>query len=724
MCCNPVPNRSLSFVLLLGLVIFSAPVLTQEPMTNDSTVTYSAEFFTQYEPFSVNDMLDRIPGINTARGGGSGNGGPDSSSGASRRGLGLGGDQILINGRRTAGKENEGNSQLSRIPANQVQYIEIIRGTSGELDVRGGNQVINIVLIEAEGSASIAYEINADHLHDGELKPGGRFSLTGQRGALNYLFSSESEPRWERRKGYENSFLADGAPNDYVSRVTTTDSQPLVFSANLGYEFGENDIAHINAQLENRDAPSIIERTIFNFVDLPRKDTVQFDDTNQISEFWEIGGDYEHTFANNARWKTLFILNKKEDDSTRERFNVDAKAREKDLFLANFNRYQERIIRSSYSFAFAGSQNIEVGIERAQTILDSTLQLGLLSGTGMTSQTFGGLSKVSNTKAKVEELRFESFIIYNLQINTRMSLESTLIIETSEIAQSGDVSKKRDFDFIRPKVDYRFDLTPSLQFRATVEKSVSQLSFNDFTANTNSGDEDQNTIAGNPELRQEQSWRYDLNLEYRFNDDNGVISSNIYYHGLEDVIDRVDVSTLTTTQSANGNIGAGERYGLRLNGSLRLNFIRQPGILVTAGLNLESSSVTDPFLGTDRRLSYFNNNRQGRGNYSLGFRHDMPERDINYGFTYRNSIPDNNKVYDVNRIESYNSQPFSILFVEYQGWEGMTLRLEATNPLESERCRVRLRYTNGTIATGVFSELEDSCSHTGEKYAIKIRGTF
>ena len=75
-----------------------------------------------------------------------------------------------------------------------MQYIEIIRGTSGELDVRGGSQVINIVLLEAESSASIAYEINADHLHDGELKPGGRFSLTGQRGALDYLFSAESEP--------------------------------------------------------------------------------------------------------------------------------------------------------------------------------------------------------------------------------------------------------------------------------------------------------------------------------------------------------------------------------------------------------------------------------------------------------------------------------------------------------------------------------------------------
>ena len=713
-------NHVLLFILLLNGALFSTSALAQEPTTSDSTVTYPAEFFAQYEPFSVNDMLDRIPGISVARGNsGGGDGGPGSSSGANRRGLGLGGDQILINGRRTTGKENEGNSQLSRIPANQVQYIEIIRGTSGNLDVRGGSQVINIVLLEAESSSSIAYEINADHLHDGELKPGGKVSLTGQRGALDYLFSAESEPRWERRKGFENSFLVDGTPNDNVSRVTTTDSQPLVFSANLGYEFGVNDIAHINAQYEDADAPFIGERTIFNFVNTPRKDIVQFDDNNNSSEFWEIGGDYEHTFTNSARWKTLFIVNQKEDDNLRERFDIGATSRELDLFLTNFNRYQERIIRSSYSFAFAGSQNLEFGIERAQTILDSSLQLGLLSGSGIASQIFGGLPEVNNANAAVEEIRYESFIIHNLQINSRMSLESTLIVETSEISQSGDVNKKRDFDFIRPKVDYRFDITPSLQFRATVQKDVSQLSFNDFTANTNSADDDQNTIAGNPELRQEQSWRYDLNLEYRFNDDNGVISSNIYYHDLEDVIDRVDVSTETTIQSANGNIGDGERYGLSLNGSLRLNVIDQPGILVTAGLNLESSSVADPFLGIDRRL-----NRQGRGDYSLGLRHDMPQRNVNYGFTYRNSILDGRKVFDIDRIESYNSDPFSILFIEYQGFEGMTLRFEASNPHESERCRVRLRYSGGTIATGALSEIEDSCSHAGEKYAIKIRGTF
>lgn len=718
--CKPAPKRVLSLTSLCFGLALSTSSFAQEAGENDSTVTYPAEFFAQYEPFSVNDMLDRIPGINVARGnGGGGNGGPGSSSGSGRRGLGLGGDQILINGRRTTGKENEGNSQLSRIPANQVQYIEIIRGTSGELDVRGGSQVINIVLLEAESRSSVAYEVNADHLHDGELKPGAKLSLTGQRGALDYLFSAETEPRWERRKGFEQSVLADGTPNDDISRITTTDSQPLVLSTNLGYEFGPNDIAHLNAQFEDRAAPFFDERTIFDYTSVPRADIVEFDNTEHTSEFWEIGGDYEHTFANNARWKTLFIVNEKEDDSTRERFKLNPDSRTKDLFIANYNRYQERIIRSSYSFAFAGTQNIEVGMERAQTILDSSLQLGLLSATGPAGPAFGGLPESNNANATVEEVRYESFIIHNWQMNSRMALESTLIIETSEITQSGDVSRTRDFDFVRPKVDYRFDITPTLQFRATVEKDVSQLSFNDFTANTNSGDDDQNTIAGNPELRQEQSWRYDLNLEYRFNNDNGVLSSNVYYHDLEDVIDRVDVSTPTTIQSANGNIGDGERYGLSLNGSLRLAFIEQPGILITAGLQLENSSVTDPFLGIERRLR-----QQGRGNYNIGYRHDMPARNINYGFTYRNNIRDNNKVYDIDRIESYNSDAFSVMFLEYQGIEGITVRFEATNPHESNRCRVRSRYTGGTIATGSLNEVEDSCSHTGEKYAVKIRGTF
>ena len=714
--CKPLLN---TLLVLSGSFLFSLSASAQDQSAaDDSTITYPVEFFDQYEPFSVNDMLDRIPGISVARSGGPSSGGPGSSSGSNRRGLGLGGDSIMINGRRITGKENEGNSQLSRIPANQVQYIEIIRGTSGDLDVRGGNQVINIVLLQAESRNSVAWEFNTDHLHDGELKPGGKVSLTGQRGAFDYLASVESEPRWEYRRGFETSILPDGTLNETIKRDQRTDNQPFIFSANLGYEFGANDIAHFNAQYNDSSAPGTEDRAITDQLASPTTIALEFDDIDHQNEFWEMGGDYEHTFANGSRWKSLFIINNKDDDRLRERFDVIGSDKIKDLYLNSFNGYQEQIIRSSYSFDFDRAQSLEFGFERAQTTLDSTLQLGL--NTGATGDpAFGGLTAITSSNATVEEIRYEAFAVHNWQINNRMSLESTLIMENSEIKQSGDVSKKRDFDFVRPKVDYRFDITPALQLRATIEKDVAQLSFNDFTTNINTMDDDQDAVAGNPELRQEQSWRYDLNLEYRFNDSAGVVSGNVFYHDLEDVIAKIDVSPIGGFASANGNIGEGERYGIKLDGSLRMGIINLPEMLITSGVQVEDSNVTDPFLGTDRRLT-----RHGRGRYNLGLRHDLPSRGISYGFTYNASFQDNSKVYDIDKIESYNSDPFVIAFLETQGWAGLTFRFEATNFQESWRCRERSRYTGGTLFTGTLSELEDSCSHSGEKYAVKVRGTF
>ncbi|MDG2140080.1 MAG: TonB-dependent receptor plug domain-containing protein [Gammaproteobacteria bacterium] len=705
------------FVSFLYPLILNAqePTVTQD----DATITYPASYFEQYNLLSVSDMLDRIPGINVARQGNlNSSSGPGSSQGSDRRGLGLGGDQVLINGRRITGKENEGNSQLSRIPANQVERIEIIRGTSGDLDVRGATQVINIVLLEAQSRSSLAYEINTDHYHDGKIKPGLKLSLSGRSGNFDYLISGETEPRWEYRKGYEESILANGKPNDTVSRKQITDQQPTVFSTNLGYQFSDNDIAHFNLQYNENDAPFTQERVITNLLTSPAIKDLQFENINNNSDFWEAGGDYEHTFQSGSRWKNLFILNRKEDDRLRERFDRNTD-NVKNLFLETYNKYEEKIFRTSYSTDLNLTQDLELGIERAQTTLNSNLKLGLLTG-GSESNRFGGLTAVNDSNANVEEIRYEAFAVHNWIINSSMSLESTLIIEESTITQSGDVIQERDFDFVRPKLDYRFDITPTLQFRATIEKDVAQLSFNDFTANTPpSNDDDQNTFAGNPDIRQEQSWRYDINLEYRFNNDNGVINTNLFYHDLEDLIDRINVSTPTVIQSANGNIGKGKRYGGSVDTSLRLNTLNLPQLLITSRVELVDSSVRDPFLDINRPLQW-----NGKGIYQYGFRYDMSGRNINYGLNISGSFDGDQMIYDIDKIEDYYRDDFIIAFLEVQGWGGLIYRFEATNIHEQYRCRIRSRYVNGTIASGRLDEIEDSCSHAGEKYAIKIRGTF
>ena len=710
----------------LCLVAISAVAAAQDqqPTTgDDATVTYPASYFAPFEPYSVSDMLDRIPGINLARGGGNGGGpgggGPGSSGGSDRRGLGAGGDQVMINGRRQAGKENEGNSQLSRIPASQVDYIEIIRGTSGDLDVRGGGQVINIVLLQDQTRPTVAFEVNADRYHDGAYEPGAKVSINGQRGALDYFLSAEQEPRYDFRDSRELSVLADGSINERIRREETRDSNPTTLVANFGYTLSEQDRAHLNLQWSDNDADAVLDRTIVDYAFTNPVVIPELEDLVTREDSWEVGGDYEHVFTNGHRFKTLFIVNDKDSLFQRDRFNFSSGDQTRDLFLSSFERTRERIVRSSYNLGLTETQDLEIGVERAQTILDTSLQLGLLTG-GAGAPAFGGLTPINNANGTVEEMRYEYFAIHNWQLNSRMSLESTLLYETSTIKQSGDVSQSRDFDFVRPKLDYRFDITPALQLRTTIEKDVAQLSFSDFTASaqTNFGtDDDQNQLEGNPNLVQEQSWRFDTNLEYRLPNDTGVINTNVFYHQLEDVIERINVSTPTRVLGANGNIGDGERYGAFVDTSLRLGFLGQPNMLFTARVDVEDSSITDPFTGEDRRLS-----RRGRGNTSIGLRHDIPSHNMNWGINVRKGIDGANVFYDIDKTESYKGDPFYFAWVETLGWAGMTYRFEVRDG--NLRCRLRTRYENRSVNAEDFSEIENSCFTTGAVLAIKVRGTF
>jgi outer membrane receptor protein involved in Fe transport len=129
-------------LLSISLLSASASLQAQEVGDDGSTVIYTADYFAQWSPVTAQDMMNRIPGMSSGGGGGPGGGfsggGGGPGGGAGGRGLGGGGgDQILIDGKRVAGKANEANSQLSRISADKVLRIELIRGTATDLDVRG-----------------------------------------------------------------------------------------------------------------------------------------------------------------------------------------------------------------------------------------------------------------------------------------------------------------------------------------------------------------------------------------------------------------------------------------------------------------------------------------------------------------------------------------------------------------------------------------------------------
>ncbi|KRO82077.1 MAG: hypothetical protein ABR85_07245 [OM182 bacterium BACL3 MAG-120619-bin3] len=680
---------------------------------DDLSVVYEAAYFDQFQPVSVNDMVSRIPGIGLALGGGGGGGG---------RGLGGGAGEILINGQRITGKSNEGRSQLSRISADDVDYIEIIRGTSEEIDVRGGGQVVNIVLRAAQSRSSIAAEISTDRMQDSKLAPGARLSYSGQNGNLNYLFHIQSDPNYVNQVIRESSFDPEGVATERRLEESTRDQTNYETSVNLGYQF-EKSMVQLNALYGQTAPPTDITRGIIGLAEDNPSVNLEREANQGRRDNWELGGDYEYSFDNRSKFRFLFIVNDRDFDFTRERFQLGSDEETKDLFLFSAARDRERIARSSYTFNLLAGQAIETGVEIAQTIRDSEIRLGNDDEGGEPSAAHGGLFPVDvdNALSSVEEIRSEYFAIHNWQLTDSMSLETALVYESSEITQSGDVGNSRSFGFFKPRVDYRYNLTESLQFRATAEKTVSQLSFSDFSATTDNSDDDQDTIAGNPNIRQEQTWRYDLNLEYRLPNNIGVLNSKFYYRDVSDVIDRIDVSpSPDNLQSARGNIGNGTRYGLNLDASTQLSYLGLPNALFTVRLGINESELLDPFLGIERRFGW-----SRRWNGRTEFRHDVNKYNLSYGFNYSTQAREGSNytridVFDIEReIPDYDLN----LFFEKRAFGGVTFRFDMRNANDRNFCRERTRFDGATV-DGIVEEIENSCRQPGVRYSLKIRNTF
>ncbi len=726
--------------IFLALLLGSGShAIAQDNVGEDSTVVYSANYFEEWAPVTAQDMMERIPGLSSGSGGSRGGfsrggfsrggfGGFGRGRGSNRgggRGFGGGnsGSEILINGKRTAGKNNSTSSQLSRITAGQVDYIEIIRGTSGELDVRGSGQVVNVVLFDQLSSSTLQYEVSAEQSEDNTISPGGSLSYSDQVGGLNIQVSARTSDIYSRNFSKENSILGDYSPNDIVRENRITEGGNSTLSTNLDFTINTNSSARLNAQFTDGNGDTDLDRTTIDLKVAPNTVSLQREESPNDIENWEIGGDYEYNTARGDRFKVLFISNGFTRNNTRERWDLETDGSEtKNLFLDNGSTTRERIARSSFTFDIFAGQDIEFGAERAQTILDSSLALGTDSDTGTPSAAHGGLVPVvvSNANSSVEEIRYEPFAIHNWVISPRMSLESSILYETSEITQSGDVSNKRDFDFVKPKVDFRYDLTPAVQLRGTIEKVVQQLSFNDFVAATDNQDIDSDVQAGNANLRQEWYWNYEVNSEYRIPNDIGVVSGRVFYEDWHDKIVRIDVSpSEDDLQSANGNLGDGTKYGIELNSSIRMRMFNMPNLLLTGAFSAEDSKITDPFLGTDRRFLF-----SYRGRSNLGFRHDLPALKLNYGLNYLNIFDGARLRVDIDDIELTSGDPLWSSFVEWRGFNDMTIRLDVQRFFNNgEFCRERQRFV-GRVSSGIIEEIEDQCNTSGRSVSLRINGTF
>jgi outer membrane receptor for ferrienterochelin and colicin len=689
----------------------SAPaegVRNVDPGATDSTVVYEAEFFSQYNPITASDMLDRIPGVNV--GGGNGGG----------RGLGTGGN-LLINGQRIAGKGNTAGDQLDRITAAEVERIEIIRDTSGALNVRGAGEVINIILTEVPSRSSTQVQLLQRLNHDNTYEVGGNIGWSAQAGNFQTLLNVESRPNYENRDNREVRITPADELLGTLFEENIRDQDVQSLSSNVSYSFGPHRM-QLNAQLSQGDFPRAIRRDFTDIINGVTIDSVEQEHNSNEESNWELGGDYEYSFENGSRLAVLFVANDEVRNSIRERFVADPADQPfgKNLFIDSQNERKEFIVQTNYNFNLTKGQSLRVGFERAITELDSALFIATPSSTQPPSKEFGSLSlneSTSNAGTQVEEVRYEGFAFHNWTFNSKSSLESSLVYETSEISQSGAVNKTRGFQFWRPSFDYRYNFADNFRFRGTVRRNVSQLSFSSFAATTNNDDRDIDGFAGNPELEPETSWSYEGELEYRLPNDAGVIATSIFYTDTDNNIGRINATVdPDQPQSATGNVGPAKQYGWFTRASLRLNWLNLPNAIVSSRLGLFDSEILNPFINQKIRTG-------GRGFANIDFRHDITSLNLSYGIEYNHSVWGG--FYDVDIItRTRNDRRRSLdLFVQKIWFDDWVFRLESDNTLGASRCRYRERFETTTIA-GDIALIQDSCSSRYRRLIFSIQTTF
>lgn len=677
---------------LLSLNFINPAYGAEEDISNASIISYEKDYFVIYAPVTLLDMLQRIPGVqeildkNAAQSQGGGNG----ANARAERGFGSGGDQILINGKRLAGKTNNINDNLARISATNISKVELIRGATSGLDVQSQGLVINVIMEEDASTSTTFWKLSGQYLqgHD-NFSPGLLVSHSGSSGNLDYMFNGERE--------YSKGFFDRDELHFNVADVQTGEKEihnmisnkATILNSNLSYAFESGSELRINGMYEksSRDRNEIQ-------IETGSQPLHTIWDTAQNFDKWEIGGDYTQTLGSLGQLKTLLVINSNKDEK--------AVIRVEDLGNSSFQfadeqttvDRSEKILRSSLTKNITNKQSLEIGGEAAFNTFDKSFN------DSRRTAPLEPLLLSTADNVEIEEKRYEIFANHSYNISSKLIIQSSLTAEFSKIVADnifadGSISRRdTNFTYLKPRFNVRYDYTDRDQIRFIVEKKVSQLNFNNFVTSFN-----QRTglfEIGNTEIRPEQIWEFSLTYEHRFANDNGSIEAEVFYRSYKDYINKVDFSefvdfagnpigveeffalppTLALRDNVNfstksGNIDKASAKGFKIKSNFRLAMISMPNATLSLAYVYDKRRAIDQFT-----LELLNFPQVSDHTFTFNYRHDVTDMNFSYGFNgiIRSKILGRDKNFTWPWQLGTNIK----LFAEKTIYQGIKIRVEAS----------------------------------------------
>lgn len=678
-------------VLPIGLAFLCCSLASaQEDSQSTSTSRiYQPADFERFAPRNALDMVRQIPGFSF----------DDDDDGA--RGFGQASGNVLINGQRISGKSNGAQNALGRIPADNVERIEIVDGAT--LDIPGlSGQVANVIAQASEGITGNwrwegrVRELSVPYFDAGEI------SASGKNGNIEWTLGLESEPRLRAADGVERVFDNSGTLIETRAEVFDWEGIRPSFSGSLNWNGDNGNIANLNASY------TISE---YNLEELSRRQStdggVQVDRFFQRSEDeWntELGGDYE--FGLGPGRLKLIGLYRFEHSPVQSRVRstaIDGSSASDTVFEQIIDE-TENILRSEYSWAPRVGRDWQIALEGAFNKLESDADR-------FESFDFGTLGPdlITEPTAIVEEIRGDFAITHGRKLSEQFTLQTSLGVEVSEISQSGTQSASQSFTIPKGFVSASYNNDDGLTLSSRLERKVGQLNFSDFIASTDLNNQ-QDTDA-NPDLAPEKSWLLELEAERNFGE-WGAGSVKFIGEEFEDLVGRIPLGT----GDAVGNIDSATRLRIEVSGTWLLGPIGLKGMQIETEGYYQDFTLTDPLTNQTRRRS-----DGGIHRWEIGLRHDVPSTDWAWGFNINRELEE--AEYALDQIEDRRfTDPFLIAFAEHKDIFGMTGILEIGNLMDTGDRTVRQIFETNRM--GALSEIEIRERDFGYFLSFGLSGSF
>lgn len=666
---------SLRGVCIAATAVIAAPALAQKPVQEaPGVISYTPDFFSQAQPQTALDMVQRVPGFAIA-------------SASSVRGYSGSAGNVLIDGKQPVTKTEALTDILSRIQASSVERIDLIRGSAPGIDMAGRAVVVNVIRRRAGGLKHNA-SANGWMFPDSRFLPGFRYDVSRQI---------------SKDRGFELTVDTNGTFTDAwgdARRVRRNSAGEVLQDVGLNI-VGDGR----NSNLRGNIKRPILGGTLQLNANISRG---SFDDLQIIEapsgrdqfsgEFTSTGGevglDYSRPLSDKLQGQLLVMQRLgKGVSSSAGRLNNG--------MTSDFDRREregESIVRTRFTYRPSSVLEFETGAEGAFNFLQ-----------GETEYEENGQSiELPSAKARVEELRGEAFGQANWKPSSRFAVEIGSKLEFSRISLEGDQSTSKSFVYPKPRITLTWTPHADSQLRLRAEREVGQLSFGDFIASAQFSDDI--VFAGNADLEPQTQWVLEAAAEQRFWG-KGAVTLTLRQRQISNVLDYIAINE---EFEAVGNIGSGTGREAIATFTAPLDRLALKGLTVRANATWRSSKVTDPLTGGSRRIS---GQRPFEG--SMGFTHDVARWNLSYGFDANAGWQES--YWRLREISRPSLTHWFRAFAEYKPTQAWSIRAEYVNLDEYRRTR--------TLFTGLrekspVSVVESRVIPPPPRFNLRVRRTF